>query len=134
MDLPQVQVVETKLAAGQGQDQGIHGCALDKLRVIISARMRPVAAAHQEDVLDRSAFDGGQNGWSLAENGISGKAGGQHVAAVQPAPALVGLITTQGKGLLDEGCKILVPVLVRRDMGDALVAHDGGRRSWGGAA
>ena len=89
--------------------------------------MRPVAAAHQEDVLDRSAFDGVQNGWSLAENGVPGKARGQHVAAVQPAPALVGFITTQGKGLLDEGCKILMPILIRRDMGDALVAHDGGR-------
>ena len=78
-------------------------------------------------MLDRSASDGVQNGWSLTQDGISGKAGGQHVTAIQPAPALVGFITTQGKGLLDEGCKILVPVLVRRDMGNALVAHDGGR-------
>ena len=56
-DLAEIQVVEAVFAAGQGQDQRVHGRLFDELRVVIAPGVRAVAAAHQKDVLDRAAFD-----------------------------------------------------------------------------
>ncbi len=56
-DVAEVQLVEAVLAAGQGQDYAILGYLLGKLGVVVAARLGAVAAADQEEVLDRTTLD-----------------------------------------------------------------------------
>ena len=122
-DLAQVKVVEAELAAGQRQHQGVHGRALDELRVVVAPGVSPVAAAHQKDVLHRAAPDGLDDLGRLVQYGGVGKPGGQHVAAVDAAHALVGLIAAQRLRLPDQRREILAALGVRGDVPQPVIAH-----------
>ena len=55
-----------------------------------------------------------------------GKAGSEHVTAVDAAHAAVGLIAAEGKRLLDDGGEVLAALRVLLDMSQPLVADDRG--------
>ena len=125
-DLPQIQIVEAVLAAGQRQHQRVHGRLFHELRVVIAAGVGAVAAAHQKDVLHRAALDGGDHRLRVGQYRRVAEAGGQHVAAVDAAHAVVVVVAAQRQRLLDEGGEVLAAVFVGGDVGQAVVAHHGG--------
>ena len=90
VDLAEVKVVKAEFAAGEGEDERVHRCALDELRVVIAPGVRTVAAADEKDVLDGTAFDGLDDLRRLREDCRVGKAGSEHVTAVDAAHAVVG--------------------------------------------
>ena len=54
------------------------------------------------------------------------EAGGQHVAAVDAAHAVVVVVAAQRQRLLDEGGEILAAVFIGGDVGQTVVTHHGG--------
>ena len=81
-DLAEVQVVETELAAGQGQDEGVLRGLLDEIGVVVAAGLGAVAAADEEDVLEGAGFDGVDDLAGSTEDGGMAEAGQQLGAAV----------------------------------------------------
>ena len=126
VDLAEVKVVKAEFAAGEGEDERVHRCALDELRVVIAPRVRTVAAADEKDVLDGTAFDGLDDLRRLREDCRVGKAGSEHVTAVDAAHAAVGLIAAEGKRLLDDGGEVLAALRVLLNMSQPPVADDRG--------
>ena len=88
--------------------------------------MRAITAAHQKDVLYGTAANGLQQLRGLAKHGCPGKSGGEHMPAVDAAHALAGVVSAQSKGLLDQRGEVLMALLVRGDVPQALVAHHRG--------
>lgn len=58
VDFAEVEIIETILAAGEGEDKGVHRSLLYEFGVIVASRMRAVTAANEENVLDMSGFYG----------------------------------------------------------------------------
>ena len=59
-------------------------------------------------MLDGASFDGLDDLRRLREDCCVGKAGSEHVTAVDAAHAAVGLIAAEGKRLLDDGGEVLI--------------------------
>ena len=90
---PRLQLVEAELAAGQSQDHRVLRRLLGKLGVVVAARFGAVAAADQEEVLDRSGLDRLDHLVGDAENGIVAEAGEDLLpGVVGEALALLGLL------------------------------------------
>ena len=88
--------------------------------------MRAVAAADQKNMPELARFDGFHHCSGMGKNRLMGKTGGDHMAAVDAAHAVVMVVAAQRKSLLDQGRKVLAPLLVRRNVRQALVSHHGG--------
>ena len=56
-DIAEVELVEAVLAAGQGQDDRVLGQLLGELRVVVAPGLGAVAAADDEEALDRAGLD-----------------------------------------------------------------------------
>ena len=99
-DSAKIQVVEAVFAAGQGQDQAVHRRLFDEFRVIIPARMGAVAAADQIDAADGAAADRRNDRVCLLQHCVMGKAGHQHMAAVDAAHGVIVGVAAQRLGLV----------------------------------
>ena len=75
VDITKLQLVELKLAAGQGQDQAILRYGLCELLLVGTLSLVAVTAADQEEVLDIAGLNRINNRRCCAHQGIAGKAG-----------------------------------------------------------
>ena len=126
VDVAQIQVIEPELAAGQRQYQRVHGCSLHKVRVVVPSRVCAVAAAHEEDVLHRAAFDGVDHRRGAVAQGVVGEARGQDVPTVDAAHAAVGGVSAQRQRLVNDRRKVLPSPVVLRDVPQPRIPHHGG--------
>ena len=101
--LAEVEVVEAELAAGERENERVHRRFFDQLRVVIPPRVRAVAAADEQDPPDLPALHGVDHRARVREHRRAGKAGRQHVPAVDAAHAAVVLIAAELLRLPDEG-------------------------------
>lgn len=70
----EVLVEDAELAAAQGEHHGVGGHELVQLAVVLALRLRAVAAAHQEDVLQPLLLDSLNHLGSHAQNRLVAKA------------------------------------------------------------
>ena len=126
VNLAEVKVIKAELAAREREDKCVHRCAFDELRVVVTPGVRTVTAADEKDVFDGASFDGLDDLWRLREDCRVGKAGGEHVTAVDAAHAAVGLIAAEGERLLDDRGEVLAALRIRLDMTQPPVANDRG--------
>ena len=88
--------------------------------------MGAIAAAHQKDVLHRAAFHGVDDSLRVGQYRRVAEAGGQHVAAIDAAHAVIVVVAAQLQRLPDERREVLAAVFIGGDVGQAVVTHHGG--------
>ena len=97
-DVAELELVEAVLAAGQGQDDAVLGYLLGKFGVVVAARFGAVAAADQEEVLDRAGLDRLDDLVGHAQHGIVAEAGQDLLArGFREAGEFQGLVDDRGE-------------------------------------
>jgi hypothetical protein len=80
-DIPQLFIKETEFPASQSQHYSILRRLFYKFGIIVTAGFGSVATGYQEEMLNCSAFNAGDDFICYPQNGISGKTG-HHKALV----------------------------------------------------
>lgn len=122
-DIAKVKVVETVLAARQGQDDGAGRRQLGEVGVVAALLAHAVAARKQDEALDVSGLDRVDDGRSNAHDGIVAKAGGDAGAAVDAGKGSILIPAAQLKRLVDQGGEVLGAVFASLDDVRAGEAH-----------